>query len=209
LIEAVKWFRRAAELRNEEAQLSLGLAYRDGRGVARDYVAAYRWLDLAACNGNAKAISARHDLAVHMSPEQLSHAGASPRCHLTRFDRKIIDEHQQRYGMSCIPSSVEIVLKLLGRVPASYYDLQNIWKNKADGSFHDFDEKTIEGLTFKQQFTQAHSEQFPLTDLFETIDRELKAGRGEAHPDLQPAHLALRTLLRLGQPRSVRWQTPY
>ena len=96
---------------------------------------------------------------------------------LTKFDRRVIDAHEQRYAMSCIPSSVEMVLKLMGRVPRSYYGLQNAWKNKADGSFHDFDGKTFEGVTFHQQFCMARDSAFPLARLFETIDRELNAGR--------------------------------
>ena len=79
--------------------------------------------------------------------------------------------------MSCIPSSVEMVLKLLHRVPSSYYGLQTAWKNKADGSFHDFDGKTFEGVTFTQQFTMARDPAFPLARLFDTIDAELRAGR--------------------------------
>jgi hypothetical protein len=96
---------------------------------------------------------------------------------LTKFDRRIIDAHEQRYNYSCIPSSVEMVLKLMGRVPLSYYGLQDAWRNKADGSFHDFDGKTFSRLTFHQQFTMARDSAFPLTNLFATIDRELKAGR--------------------------------
>lgn len=176
-VEAVKWFRRSAELGDEEAQLALGLAYRDGRGAAQDYVRAYKWLDLAAVQGNIKAISARKDLPNLMTARQLAQAGAAPRRQLISFDRKIIDDHRQRYSMSCIPSSVEMVLKLLGRVPGSYYEQQTAWKNKADGSFHDFDGKTIEGLTFQQKFTQPHGDKFPLVDLFEAIDHELNAGR--------------------------------
>jgi hypothetical protein len=96
---------------------------------------------------------------------------------LTKFDRKIVDAHEQRFGMSCIPMSIEMVLKLLGRVPADYYELQNPWKEKADGNFRNFDGKTIKGLTFHQKFDLERNDQFPLTKLFETIDRELKAGR--------------------------------
>jgi hypothetical protein len=96
---------------------------------------------------------------------------------LTKFDRRVIDAHEQRYMMSCIPSSVEMVLKLTGHVPRSYYQLQNAWKNKSDGSFHDFDGKKFEGLTFHQKFCMARDSAFPLTNLFETIDRELQAGR--------------------------------
>jgi hypothetical protein len=96
---------------------------------------------------------------------------------MTRFDRQLIDAHEQLYGMSCIPSSVEMVLKLLGRVPASYNDLQRQWKNKSDGSFIDFDGKTVAGVTFHQQFALPRDGDFPLAKLFEAIHNELAAGR--------------------------------
>ncbi len=96
---------------------------------------------------------------------------------LTRFDRKIVDAHEQRFGMSCIPMSIEMVLKLSGRVPADYYELQNPWKEKADGNFRNFDGKTINGITFHQKFDLERNDKFPLTKLFETIHQELKAGR--------------------------------
>jgi len=95
---------------------------------------------------------------------------------LTNFNLHIVDVHQQRYMMSCIPSSVEMVLKLMHRVPTSYYGLQDAWRNKTDGSFHDFDGKTFEGVTFHQQF-QSRGDTFQVSSLFETIDRELRAGR--------------------------------
>lgn len=96
---------------------------------------------------------------------------------LTKFDRAIIDAHKQRYMMSCIPSSVEMVLKLLGRVPGSYYDLQNEWKERRDGSFKNFDGKTFNGVTFHQGFCLARNHDFPLAKLFDTIHGELQAGR--------------------------------
>src|ERR1039457_6537280 len=96
---------------------------------------------------------------------------------LTKFNRQIADTHKQLYGMSCIPMSIELVLKLLGRVPSSYYELQTPWKEKADGNFRDFNGKTIEAVTFHQQFDLGRNDQFPLAKLFETIERELKAGR--------------------------------
>lgn len=100
-----------------------------------------------------------------------------PKTCLTNFSRQIVDAHEQRYGMSCIPMSIEMVLKLLGRVASDYYELQNPWKEKADGNFRDFDGKSIQGVTFHQQFDLPRNDQFPMAKLFETIDRELKAGR--------------------------------
>jgi hypothetical protein len=101
---------------------------------------------------------------------------AMRRC-LTPFEPLIIDSHRQLYEMSCIPSSVEMVLKLLGRAPDSYYDLQTKWKDKADGSFIDFHEKTIQGVIFYQQFTMPRNDNFPLAKLFDTIHNELTEGR--------------------------------
>lgn len=48
---AAWWYRRAAEQGHESAQLRLGQLYRDGKGVPQDYVAAYRWIHLAALDG--------------------------------------------------------------------------------------------------------------------------------------------------------------
>jgi TPR repeat protein len=70
----------------EEARLSLGLAFRDGKIVERDYAQAYHWLDLAALQGNPKAIAARDDLFRHMTPEQRAGAGAAPRPRLAKYD---------------------------------------------------------------------------------------------------------------------------
>ena len=96
---------------------------------------------------------------------------------LTRFDAKVIDAHEQRQASSCIPSSMEMVLKLLGRAPESYYDLQDAWQNRTCGGFVDFDRKTIAGVTFHLQFALPSTPEFPLAALFETIHRELSAGR--------------------------------
>ena len=46
--EALAWFRRAAESGHTDAYLFLGVVHVAGRGVARDDVAAYKWLSLAA-----------------------------------------------------------------------------------------------------------------------------------------------------------------
>ena len=90
---------------------------------------------------------------------------------LTKFDRKIIDAHEQGFPMSCIPSSVEMLLKLLGRVPNSYRDLQRAWKNKSDGCWRDFRGTTFEGVSF------SYRDDYSMDQLFEAIDRELLAGR--------------------------------
>ena len=97
--------------------------------------------------------------------------------HLTPLNRAIVDAQEQRYVTSTVPMSIELVLKLLGRLPASDYELQSPWENKTDGSFGDFDGKTINGITFHQRFTMERNNQFPLDQLFAAIDKEVKAGR--------------------------------
>ncbi len=37
------------------------------------------------------------------------------------YSRAKADGHRQIYGMSCIPMSVELVLKLIDRVPLDYF----------------------------------------------------------------------------------------
>lgn len=51
LAEAVRWYRLAAEQGYSPGQLSMGLAYRDGRGVAPDLVLANMWFRLSAVQG--------------------------------------------------------------------------------------------------------------------------------------------------------------
>jgi hypothetical protein len=93
------------------------------------------------------------------------------------YDSSIIDSHEQKDEFSCIPSAVEMVLKLLGKVATSYYDLQDRWGNKADGTFADFNGVTVAGVTFEQRFGSLRGEDFPYTRLFNTIDGELASGR--------------------------------
>jgi hypothetical protein len=87
------------------------------------------------------------------------------------LDTSIVSQHLQLDHFSCIPMSVELVLKLLGRVHADFYNLQREWRNRTDGSFALFDGRTIAGVRFR-----LHKD-LPLDDLFRTIEEELAAGR--------------------------------
>ena len=53
--EAVKWFRKAAELGNPNAQNNLGAMLQEGRSVPKDYVQAPKWYNFAAARGNERA----------------------------------------------------------------------------------------------------------------------------------------------------------
>lgn len=52
-VEAVKWFRMAANQNNANAQASLGGCYAEGKGVAKDEVEAAKWYRMAAEQNNA------------------------------------------------------------------------------------------------------------------------------------------------------------
>ena len=54
-IEAVRWYRAAAEQGYAFAQSSLAFMYAVGRGVEQDGAEAQRWYRLAAEQGNARA----------------------------------------------------------------------------------------------------------------------------------------------------------
>ena len=77
-VEAVKWFRRAAEQGNAWAQTDLGLGYAEGQGVPQDYVLAHMWFNLAAASEqDASASLGRHkrdEIGRLMTPDQIAEA---------------------------------------------------------------------------------------------------------------------------------------
>ena len=60
--EAVRWYRRGAELGNSYAQSNLGLMYEYGTGVRQDFDEAMRWFRKAADQGHEKAKTHLADL---------------------------------------------------------------------------------------------------------------------------------------------------
>jgi TPR repeat protein len=52
-VEAVKWYRKAAEQGNASAQFNLGECFMNGRGVAKDPVEAVKWYHMASEQGHA------------------------------------------------------------------------------------------------------------------------------------------------------------
>ena len=93
------------------------------------------------------------------------------------FFDSVVNSHDQIFHFSCIPSAVEMVLKYCKVVDFDFYDLQNEWQNKTDGSFRDFDNKELYGITFSHKFDLPRDANFPIDSLFQTIENELKAGR--------------------------------
>ena len=54
-VEAVKWYRKAAEQGFAQAQADLGSMYYSGEGVLQDTVAALMWFNIAAVEGHVHA----------------------------------------------------------------------------------------------------------------------------------------------------------
>jgi hypothetical protein len=88
-----------------------------------------------------------------------------------------INKHKQIYPNSCIPSGIEMVLKLNKKVDSNFYNYQKIWGNKFDGTFANFDSLLLNGLRFYQKFNLSRNSEFPINDLFTTIDKELAESR--------------------------------
>src|SRR5690606_41293965 len=92
------------------------------------------------------------------------------------FFDTVVNNHNQIFQLSCIPSAVEMVLKYYKVVDFDYYDLQNEWKNKADGFFRDFDNKEIYGFTFSQRFVMPRYAHFTIYCLIQTIYSDCNKG---------------------------------
>jgi TPR repeat protein len=56
-VEAVKWYRKAAEQGNADAQTNLAQMYKEGKGVEKNYEEAVKWYRKAAEQGNVRAQS--------------------------------------------------------------------------------------------------------------------------------------------------------
>ena len=72
--ESGKWFRKAADQGDANAQANLGVMYANGLGVPEDLILSCMWLNLAAVQGSEDARSARDKLVSHMTPAQIAEA---------------------------------------------------------------------------------------------------------------------------------------
>ena len=71
-MEAVKWYRKAAEQNYAPAQYNLGVCYVNGHGTAKDYVEGYKWWLLASAQGSEDAKNAVAMLENKASREQIA-----------------------------------------------------------------------------------------------------------------------------------------
>ena len=72
--EAVKWFRKAAELGVRDSQYNLAILYARGLGVDKDLGQSWLWFALAAQQGDADAATKRDEIAREMDPVSLASA---------------------------------------------------------------------------------------------------------------------------------------
>ena len=77
-VNAVEWYRRAAEQGEPTAQYLLGLMYDKGQGVPQDQVLAQKWLILAAAHASGRQreyyARIRDAVAFKLSPAQIREA---------------------------------------------------------------------------------------------------------------------------------------
>ena len=78
-LEAVKWFRKAAEQDLALAQVHLGRMYYNGRGVSQDLVRAHMWFNLNASSlpvgpNQYQSVKNRDLVAKIMTPGQIAEA---------------------------------------------------------------------------------------------------------------------------------------
>ena len=66
----MKWYRKAAEQGVSNAQVNLGIAYANGRGVPKDEMEAYKWSLLARAQGNEDAKQTIVILEGRLTPAQ-------------------------------------------------------------------------------------------------------------------------------------------
>lgn len=88
----------------------------------------------------------------------------------------VVNNHRQVSPYSCIPMAIELVLKLLGRVPADYYDLQRAVGERRDVGFGEYSGREIAGIRFAGEFQLNRGAGFPIEDLFRRIDELLERG---------------------------------
>ena len=72
--EAVRWYRKAADQGDADAQSLLGLMYGDGTGVLNDNVTAHMWFNIAGANGSKTGADNRVIIEKNMTPAQIAEA---------------------------------------------------------------------------------------------------------------------------------------
>ena len=91
--QAVKWYRKAAEQGNANAQYNIGGMYEVGHGVPEDLVTAYAWAKIAYANGNLGAAKFKLLLEKEMTPNQIT-KGETLSKEMIKKNPKLISKQQ-------------------------------------------------------------------------------------------------------------------
>lgn len=78
---AASWLRKSAEYGVRDGQFGIGVMYMQGQAVAENTPEAYKWLSIAARNGDTEAEGMLKDLRKRLTPEQLANAQAAARAY--------------------------------------------------------------------------------------------------------------------------------
>jgi hypothetical protein len=89
----------------------------------------------------------------------------------------VINGHIQKYPESCIPMSVEFLVKLVDPTQLNFYDEQDKFPKGPPNGGNYYDGKIINNLEFKHQFNINRGRNFPLNNLFKTIKDEIDQSR--------------------------------
>lgn len=73
-MEAVRWFRAAAEQGDPRGELNLAMAHWMGLGIPRDLIEAYLWASLSAAKGNEEGKELQDAIRQEMTPAQIAKA---------------------------------------------------------------------------------------------------------------------------------------
>ena len=71
-VEAAKWYRKAAEQNYVDAQFNLGMCYEQADPGTEDWAEVYKWLSLAARQGDEDAKGLLTVLEHSLGPEQIA-----------------------------------------------------------------------------------------------------------------------------------------
>jgi len=85
-VEAIRWYREAAEQGHDDAQFWLGVMYEYGNGVPRNYRRAHMWMNIGASQGNKRAYEGRTSVAAKMNRADINNAQQmAERCVMSNY----------------------------------------------------------------------------------------------------------------------------
>ena len=86
--EALRWWRKAAEQGNVDAQLALGDMYKVGHGVAQNRVQEHKWFNIASAFGNQDAKWDRWRVEQKMNAQQITEAKRAANKWLEAYEKR-------------------------------------------------------------------------------------------------------------------------